>query len=190
MTDALAAELARTRAVFDSVEHPFPEQTGATEAELQRVEDETGITLAGDLADLYRLMDGSDYEKVLAVRSDELTALNFSSLADALSLWRATSEIAEAERELDREAVPDGRIRHAAWANPQWFPFAEFNAGSTSVYYDADPGPGGTVGQVIVYQHDPDGVYYVAPDFLSFLRMSNELLAANAQECVVEYSGV
>jgi cell wall assembly regulator SMI1 len=182
MTAALAAEWSRTRAIFDAVGHPFPERPGATEADLRHVVETTAIALSGDLAELYRAMDGSNDENVLAVHSDEATPLNFLSLSEALKSWRATMDIAEADRELGREHVPDERIRHAAWVHPRWFPFAEFNGGATSVYYDADPGPGGAVGQIIVYQHDPDGVYYVASDFLAFLRLSNELLAANARD--------
>jgi cell wall assembly regulator SMI1 len=48
----------------------------------------------------------------------------------------------------------------------------------------------GRAGQIIVYQHDPDGIYYVAPDLVSFLRLSNELLREEAEEYIVRFSGV
>lgn len=92
---------------------------------------------------------------------------------------------------LDHQTPPrDRRIAHSAWVHPRWLPFAEFNEGGTTVYYDADPGPGGAVGQVIVFQHDPDGIYYIAEDVAEFVRASNALLAADLEELIVEFSGV
>jgi cell wall assembly regulator SMI1 len=57
-----------------------------------------------------------------------------------------------------------------------WFPLAEVNGGSTRLYFDDAPNAHGRRGQIIVYQHDPDEVFYVADDFAGFLVTSNDLL--------------
>ena len=64
----------------------------------------------------------------------------------------------------------------------EWFPFAEFNGGSTMILFDPAPAPRGTYGQIIVYQHDPDAVYYVAENTAAFLRQSCGILRNCLQE--------
>ena len=65
------------------------------------------------------------------------------------------------ENMIDR--IAEGFLHHN-----KWFPIAEFNGYSTSVYFDAGPSPCGKHGQIIVYQHDPDANYYVAENVLEF----------------------
>ena len=189
MSPALTTELERTRALFASVGRPFPNGPGATPEQVRQLEQTTGIAVGPDLAALWSVMDGAGGEKVFAVRSDEVTSVNFLSTDRAAQFWRVSED--EAGASLPEQDPPrDSRIAHAAWTHPRWLPFAEFNEGSTTVYYDADPGPGGTIGQVIVFQHDPDGIYYVAEDIAAFVRASNNLLAADPEELIVEFRGV
>jgi hypothetical protein len=51
------------------------------------------------------------------------------------------------------------------------------SGGSTLVMFDATPSIGGTYGQIIVYQHDPDAVFFAAPSLGAFLERSNALFA-------------
>ena len=74
----------------------------------------------------------------------------------------------------------DERIQHKLF-HDRWFPFAEFNGFSTSVMFDANPTDKGTYGQIIVYQHDPDAVYYMADNFLEFFKKSNDLMESNPE---------
>jgi cell wall assembly regulator SMI1 len=76
------------------------------------------------------------------------------------------------------------RIQPNLWVNKKWFPFGDFNGGGTQIYWDADPTGTGNIGQIIAYQHDPDAIYYVAPDFISFLRKSNDLLQENRRQLI------
>ena len=76
----------------------------------------------------------------------------------------------------------DARIQPSYIRHKLWFPLASFNGGSTLLLYDADPTKHGRSGQIIVYQHDPDAIYYVAASFLEFLEKSNDLLAIHADE--------
>lgn len=190
MNDRLRQELERLKSLFASVDRPFPQVQRATDADLLQVYKITGIKLEGDIVDFYKYMNGSEREQIFAVFSDEATPCQFNSLASALEYWGASvpdvdkfyQDIQEAYEEYRQDSPRDARIKPDLWMHKLWFPFADFNGGATKIYWDADPGPGGNIGQIIVYQHDPDGIYYVAPDFTSFLKKSNDLLEDNRRE--------
>ncbi|AWH32392.1 SMI1/KNR4 family protein [Stenotrophomonas sp. SAU14A_NAIMI4_8] len=44
------------------------------------------------------------------------------------------------------------------------------NGGTSMLYLDFDPAPGGTVGQVVRYLHDPDSYAVIAPSFDAYLQ--------------------
>lgn len=44
------------------------------------------------------------------------------------------------------------------------------NGGTSMLYLDFDPTPGGTVGQVVRYLHDPDSYAVIAPSFDAYLQ--------------------
>jgi cell wall assembly regulator SMI1 len=190
MRNELEAEVDRLKSLLQAVHRQFPLTDGATEQQLARVGEVTQINVSGDLADFYRYSNGSHREEVFAVFTDEETPCEFLSIADALQSWGVSlSNLDEFYTRLNasyagyQEDPPrDRRIRPDIWMNKNWFPFAEFNGGATRVFWDSDPATGGTIGQIIVYQHDPDAIYYVAPDFLSFLKKSNDMLEANPRQ--------
>jgi cell wall assembly regulator SMI1 len=183
-TDEMRPELAREvqalREFMQSCGMELPTAPGASEQEVREVEARLGIRLDPALRDLYLFSNGCD-ATWFAVMSDEVTPCTFVSLQDALEAWSWFEPYDEAayRQWADKSPKHDPRIKpflhHKAW-----FPFAEFNGFSTAVYFDADPTRQGNYGQIIVYQHDPDGIYYVARNFLDFFALSNKLLAENA----------
>ncbi|MEN5420035.1 SMI1/KNR4 family protein [Stenotrophomonas sp. TWI169] len=44
------------------------------------------------------------------------------------------------------------------------------NGGTSMLYLDFDPAPGGTIGQVVRYLHDPDSYAVIAPGFDAYLQ--------------------
>lgn len=44
------------------------------------------------------------------------------------------------------------------------------NGGTSMLYLDFDPAPGGSVGQVVRYLHDPDSYAVIAPSFDAYLQ--------------------
>lgn len=50
--------------------------------------------------------------------------------------------------------------------------------GSLYLMFDFDPTEEGSYGQIIMYIHDPDFVYYVAGTFTELLEQSNRNLRA------------
>lgn len=190
MNDVIDKEFERLRELLHSANLSIPNIDGVTDADIEDVIHITGIRLFGGIIDCYKRMNGSNREEILAVFSDQPTPCRFFSIKDALEMWGASKSDIDAYY-LDLQQGWDGylqvpprdvRIKQELWVNKRWFPFADFNGMSTVIYWDADPAPGGKVGQIIVYQHDPEGIYYVAPDFESFLEKSNNLLAENRRE--------
>jgi hypothetical protein len=110
--------------------------------------------------------------------------LAFLELEEALSKWALFSPYDRSvyEEWNVKSRKRDSRIQPFYIRHKLWFPLADFNGGSTLLLYDADPTKRGRFGQIIVYQHDPDAIYYVAGSFLEFLETSNDLLDIHANE--------
>jgi cell wall assembly regulator SMI1 len=187
MKPELQLELERLKFILESKQLKFSLDKGTTEETIAQVETKVGIHFDENLKDLWLLTNGSNYETWFAVFSDELTPCSFPQIEDALKSWSwlepYDKEIYEEWSDVDNER--DSRIQPAFLHHQLWFPFAEFNGYSTSIYFDANPTESGKYGQIIVYQHDPDAIYYVAEDFLSFFKHSNDLLEANLEELLL-----
>ncbi len=187
MNDLIMQELEKLQELFKSVNRPFPKVDGATDADIKRVYQKTGINLFGSIVDFYKQLNGADQEEIFAVFSDEPTACNFNSIETALFKWGAVRPNIDAYylkmqntwNGYQQDPPRDIRIKKDLWVNKLWFPLGDFNGGATIIYWDADPAPAGKVGQIIVYQHNPDAYYFVAPNFESFLMKSNKLFEEN-----------
>lgn len=179
----LQIEIDRLEKILRSNDLEFTLSAGSTIAEINKVEKQIGFTLDQDLKDLWLLTNGSNHELWFAVNSDEIIPCSFPSLEYSFEHWSAFlpyNNPTYEEYKLDRNEC-DERIQNTL-IHEFWFPLAEFNGFSTGVIFDADPTNKGTYGQIIVYQHDPDGIYYVAENFLSFFKKSNDLLEKNFKE--------
>jgi cell wall assembly regulator SMI1 len=183
----LLKEIKRLEEIFESNGLDFVPRDGARAELIAEVESSIGLTFDANLKDLWTFANGSG-DPWFAVFSDELTPCAFSSVEAALECWSwdlpyddttyGEWNIAQLGRD---ERIQPNYLRHR-----RWFPFAEFNGFSTSIIFDADPTEIGTYGQIIVYQHDPDAIYYVAQDVLSFFKSSNDLLEINARELFLD----
>jgi internalin A len=184
----LKIELERLRHILESNGLEFALSEGATDEKIAETEAKVGVVFDADLKALWRLSNGSKRsDGWFAVFSDELTPCSFASIEDALECWSWFLPYDESVygEWSDLEAERDERIQPAFLQHRLWFPFAEFNGFSTSVLFDADPADKGNYGQIIVYQHDPDAIYFVAESFLEFFKKSNDLLQANAKELLL-----
>ncbi len=187
MNPELKQEITRLRQILSSAGMEFQPVNRTSDEQLKRVENETGIKLGSDLRDFYKYSNGSNEEIWFAVFSDELTPCAFPDIEDARESW---SELLPYDQSVyeewsDFSSARDERIKPGYLHHRLWFPIAEFNGYSTGVYFDADPADKGQYGQIIVYQHDPDAIYYVASSFLEFFRTSNDLLEKHAEELLL-----
>lgn len=67
----------------------------------------------------------------------------------------------------------DARIRPYLFCE-RWFPFAEY-AGSLYLMLDYAPAEKGMAGQIICYVHDPDFIYYIAPNLTEALQLTQKV---------------
>jgi internalin A len=187
MRPELTREVERLRNILLSHGLEFSLCEGAKPGEIAKVESEVEITFDADLRDFWQLTNGSDNETWFAVFSDELTPCVFPSIEDARECWSWFLPYDESfyEEWSDVSVERDMRIQPKYVHHRLWFPIAEFNGYSTSVYFDGDPTGRGKYGQIIVYQHDPDDIYYVGESFMDFFKRSNDLLEAHAQELLL-----
>jgi cell wall assembly regulator SMI1 len=181
------AELEKLSQEFpNSFRNSIGKQKGATAVEIAAVEQETGIKFDDVLKSLWMYSNGSDRNPWIGVHSDENTACEFIPISKALSNSTRWNSLAD---KWGGPGMPDNDQRDERikpnWQK-KWFPFAEFNGGSTMVMFDASPSPKGKYGQIIVYQHDPDGIYYVAESTAAFLELSLAVL----REILPELEGI
>jgi cell wall assembly regulator SMI1 len=191
MRPELKAEIDRLREILRRHGGDFLPVEPASREVLARIEEATGIVLAPDVRDFFRFSNGSGGEVWGAVETDRLAPLVFPLLEEALCQWELYAPYDAATYETwnlvdDRR---DPRIRPDYLRHRYWFPLAEHSGYCTSVQFDADPAEEGEHGQIIAYQCDPDGVFYVAGSFLEFLRRSNDLLEACGRELLYPAAG-
>lgn len=181
----LETEIKRLKQILKNANVDFELPPGASHREIDFLEAATKIKLDENLKELYKFSDGSDNNTIFAVFSDQATPCSLEPLDEVIKWWQSLHLTPEPfdpiEEERDFDWKPDARIQ-PFWRHPRWLPFAQFNGFSTTVMLDTFPTEKGNAGQIIVYQHDPDAIYFVADNFLEFLRISNNLLEKEAEE--------
>ncbi len=185
MNAELETEIRRLRKILDNANVDFALPAGASDEKIELLEETTKIKLDENLRDFYRFADGSNNNTIFAVFSDQATPCSLEPLDEVVKWWQTFYLTPEPfdpiEEERDFGWKPDERIQ-PFWRHPRWLPFAQFNGFSTTIMFDTFPTEKGKNGQIIVYQHDPDALYFVADNFLEFLRISNNLLEKKAEE--------
>jgi cell wall assembly regulator SMI1 len=187
MSPTLKQEVDRLLMIFDTRGKPIAPTPMAQPALIEEAEQRTGIRLSEDLKAFHRALGGQDYQDLFAVDVAGPMMLAFRSLPGALEGWDPGGP-RSAPTYPHLELPPrDQRIQPDIVLHPKWFPLADFDGGSTTLYCDDAPSSAGRRGQVIVYQHDPDEIFYVADDFVGLLKRSNDLLEQNWDELFPEY---
>lgn len=106
-----------------------------------------------------------------------------SDVEDLAYYLRSAEQMLEEDYDLTiRERYGASLTRDAAMAGPginvdvslnKWLCFSVCmnNGGTSSLYIDFDPGPGGKVGQVVRFLHDPDSFRVIADSFSEYLQL-------------------
>ncbi|WP_312238662.1 SMI1/KNR4 family protein [Stenotrophomonas sp.] len=120
--------------------------------------------------DVGLLMLGSDVEEgryPYYLRSVE-------QIFDDSAQWQGWGEsirtIYEEWLEEDEEILGDGIDADLPMGQRLCFSHCMNNGGTSVLYLDFDPAPGGTVGQVVRYLHDPDSYRVIATSFDAYLQ--------------------
>jgi len=149
---------------------------GASDEEIQAFENEFDIVLPNDFKELYKYKNGSAYP---------FNIFNTTYNKDCVSSFFLLSldEIRKDKRFFNENkpmtdddffssediAKLDKRIKPFI-NNERWIPFAQLANGSLYLLLDFDPSETGTIGQIIIYVHDPDFIYYVSKDINGLLQ--------------------
>lgn len=138
--------------------------TGASDAELQRLSEYFGVDLPPMLALMYAESNGQK-----ADRQGYLLGAFLLSIDEAISEAESYAEIGNDDfDEADFSSTPEAAIRRQN-TNPKWIPI--FHDGNGNFLgLDFDPGPRGTRGQVINFGRDMDDKCVLASDLDRFLE--------------------
>jgi len=131
---------------------------GVANGELERAEQEIGVTFPAEFKQSYMLHDGSN--EICVCPNASLMPLKV-----IVEMWRTMCEIGE-EFE-DERTNPEGPIRNVHW-HPKWIPIAD-NGGGDHVCLDFAPKKGGTIGQVIDWGHELGPERVLASSFAEYL---------------------
>lgn len=195
MTPELQTEIERLQAFYETHNVPFTPAAPASLEALHQLEAQTGVKLDRNLRDLWLYSNGSgraawfaspvaaDVSKV--ENDEEIFHLTFMSLEELYELRRIhnQSQFQDDIPDYDEEDYPeewaawDKRIQTGFLEHSRWLPFAQWGGWTVKLCFDAAPTSQGRVGQIIAYLHDPDMMYYIADDFISFFRQSNDWMA-------------
>ncbi|WP_339180192.1 SMI1/KNR4 family protein [Paenibacillus sp. FSL R5-0701] len=160
----------------------YREFEGVTDEQLDAFEQEHGIRLPADFRAFYKRKNGSCYGfHVLFPSLEEGRESEPFYLLSLEKIQKEQTTLVENRMDdyLTEEEIRelDPRIKPYLFQK-KWVAFGNLGGGSLYLMFDFDPTAQGTYGQIIMYVHDPDFVYYVAETFTELLEQSNRNLRA------------
>ncbi|TPD71010.1 SMI1/KNR4 family protein [Stenotrophomonas maltophilia] len=154
---------------------------GASEADLQRLRAQWP-RVPDSLVELLSRVDGThfrDYPKgevcVLMLGSDvgdyPYYLRSIAQIFEDQQQWDdSIRSIYEEWLEEEPEILAAGIDADLPMSRRLCFSHCMNNGGTSMLYLDFDPAPGGSVGQVVRYLHDPDSYAVIAPSFDAYLQ--------------------
>ena len=136
----------------------------AAEADINRLETTTGLTLPDELKQLYRLHNGESGDAGL------FFGLPFISIDEAIAEWKVWESLSGSTATLDSNiiSVPANHIKEQ-YVNTRYLPISK-DYGGNNIGIDLDPGPDGISGQVINFGRDEDTRFVIARSIGEFLE--------------------
>ncbi|WP_321573897.1 MULTISPECIES: SMI1/KNR4 family protein [Paenibacillus] len=160
----------------------YQEKKGASEDRLAAFETEMHVRLPEDFREFYKWKDGSGYAFHILYPGDaereECTPFYMMSLDEIRETKQYFCERDEKLSEYysaEEISKLDPEIKPYLFHKP-WIPFATMAGGSLYLMLDFDPAEQGSYGQIIMYVHDPDFVYFITDTFTNLLKDSNRNL--------------
>jgi cell wall assembly regulator SMI1 len=157
----------RTHVTDDGDPVLFAPPPAASEEGIARAEHALGHRLPDDLRASYRMHDGSGRYGIFP------WGYRFLSVAELAGEWHRNQSLLSG---LDWDARPAGPIRPVYWS-AGWVPVGSNDSGDYDCV-DLDPGPGGTLAQVIQFNHEVGPTRVAAASFGSWLARYADLLEA------------
>lgn len=154
---------------------------GASDADLQRLRAQWP-QVPGSLVELLSRVDGTHYREY--PKGEVCVLMLGSDVGDYPYYLRSVAQIFEDQQQWDDSI----RSIYEEWLDEEpeilgagidgdlpmnrrlCFSHCMNNGGTSMLYLDFDPAPGGSVGQVVRYLHDPDSYAVIAPSFDAYLQ--------------------
>ncbi len=154
---------------------------GASEADLQRLRAQWPQVPAS-LVELLSRVDGTHFRQY--PKGEVCVLMLGSDVGDYPYYLRSVAQIFEDQQQWDDsirsiyeewleeepEILGEGIDADLPMSRRLCFSHCMNNGGTSMLYLDFDPAPGGTVGQVVRYLHDPDSYAVIAPSFDAYLQ--------------------
>ncbi|MGN7400783.1 SMI1/KNR4 family protein [Cytobacillus praedii] len=122
-------------------------QSGASDEELQLIEDILGVKLPDEMKSFYRVYNGQDWEPGV---NSFVRNLTLSPASEIINNWCFLQE--EFDPDDDLELDFEKELKPFLW-NSKWIPIA-VNGGGDYLCIDTDPSDAGVAGQVLYFWHD------------------------------------
>ncbi len=174
-----AAELNDEEIEQEDIDEYFAIQ-GVTEDELKAFENRFQIKLPEDFKTVYRYKNGSGYMDLIWPQEGFYRGYRLLSLQEMNKIksyfQNENHKLTEFPEVIDEKQLQqlDERIKPYLFCE-RWFPFAQY-AGSLYLMLDYNPSEKGKTGQIICYVHDPDFIYYIAPDITETLKLTETII--------------
>lgn len=154
---------------------------GASEADLQRLRAQWP-QVPDSLVELLSRVDGTHFREY--PKGEVCVLMLGSDVGDYPYYLRSIAQIFEDQRQWDDsirsiyeewleeepEILGTGIDADLPMSRRLCFSHCMNNGGTSKLYLDFNPAPGGTVGQVVRYLHDPDSYTVIAPSFDAYLQ--------------------
>ncbi|MFS0855021.1 MULTISPECIES: SMI1/KNR4 family protein [Paenibacillus] len=160
----------------------YQQRKGASEETLIALEKQFDVQLPEDFRAFYQRKDGSGYAfHVLYPGDAEKEECNPFYLMSLQEIRETKQYFCEVDEKLDEHYSAEEISKLDPEIKPYlfhkaWIPFATMAGGSLYLMLDFDPAEQGTYGQIIMYVHDPDFVYYLTDTFTELLEVSTRNL--------------
>ncbi|SMR70346.1 MULTISPECIES: SMI1/KNR4 family protein [Stenotrophomonas] len=154
---------------------------GASEADLQRLRAQWP-QVPGSLVELLSRVDGTHFRQY--PKGEVCVLMLGSDVGDYPYYLRSVAQIFEDQQQWDDsirsiyeewleeepEILGAGIDADLSMSRRLCFSHCMNNGGTSMLYLDFDPAPGGSIGQVVRYLHDPDSYAVIAPSFDAYLQ--------------------
>lgn len=153
---------------------------GATKEQLNVFEQHFQIKLPEDFKAVYKYKNGTGYMSLIWPQEGFYRGYRLLSLQEMSEIksyfQNENHKMIEFPDVIDEKKLQqlDERIKPYLSCE-HWFPFAEY-ANALYLMLDYNPGPKGTVAQIICYVHDPDFIYYIAPNITEALKLTEAVI--------------
>lgn len=141
---------------------------GADEAEIAAAEAVLELEFPADLREYLLLANGEVWNSDGFIGDWQLLELKF--IIPEAQLMHSLVE----QGAFGDNANPDTPAIKGLWWNPRWIPIVTSGSGHLFCA-DLDPGPAGTLGQIILFLHDDEDRYLIAPSLRAwFARLADD----------------